>query len=139
MLTIDGQPIENRQDAQRIIYGQAGQEISIELKRGNQQLTVPVTPRVNPPRDEGPTGIRLCTECQVLAQRAVSYPLWEAFPPSLAPLVLVGPEGGWSDEEIELARCSGWQIVTLGGRTLRADTAAIAVVTLLQNRFGDLD
>ena len=84
LVTIDGQPIENRQDAQRIIYGQAGQEISIELKRGNQQLTVPVTPRVNPPRDEGPTGIRLCTECQVLAQRAVSYPLWEAFPLGIA-------------------------------------------------------
>src|SRR5207302_2767740 len=62
LVTIDGQPIENRQDAQRIIYGQAGQEISIVLKRGNQQLTVPVTPRVNPPRDEGPTGIRLCTD-----------------------------------------------------------------------------
>lgn len=51
---------------------------------------------------------------------------------------LVGPEGGWTDEEIETARECGWSIVTLGGRTLRAETAAIAVVTLLQHRFGDL-
>jgi 16S rRNA (uracil1498-N3)-methyltransferase len=51
---------------------------------------------------------------------------------------LIGPEGGWADEEIELARASGWQIVTLGGRTLRAETAAIAIVALLQHRFGDL-
>src|SRR6185312_12296652 len=38
---------------------------------------------------------------------------------------LVGSEGGWSDEEIAAARAAGWRIVTLGGRTLRAETAAI--------------
>jgi 16S rRNA (uracil1498-N3)-methyltransferase len=51
---------------------------------------------------------------------------------------LVGPEGGWDGEEIELAREHGWKIITLGGRTLRAETAAIVVTTLLQNLFGDL-
>ncbi len=53
-------------------------------------------------------------------------------------VALVGPEGGWADEEIGLAREGGWEIVTLGGRTLRAETAAIVVVTLIQHRFGDL-
>jgi len=51
---------------------------------------------------------------------------------------LVGSEGGWSDEEIAAARDAGWAIVTLGGRTLRAETAAIAVTVLLQHIFGDL-
>ena len=51
---------------------------------------------------------------------------------------LVGSEGGWSDEEIAAARAAGWAIVTLGGRTLRAETAAIAVTALLQCLFGDL-
>ncbi|MBV9927829.1 MAG: 16S rRNA (uracil(1498)-N(3))-methyltransferase [Acidobacteria bacterium] len=51
---------------------------------------------------------------------------------------LVGPEGGWEDEEIELARAHGWSIITLGGRTLRAETAAITVCALLQNLYGDL-
>jgi 16S rRNA (uracil1498-N3)-methyltransferase len=50
---------------------------------------------------------------------------------------LVGSEGGWADEEISLARESGWTVVTLGGRTLRAETAAIAVTSLLQHMFGD--
>jgi 16S rRNA (uracil1498-N3)-methyltransferase len=54
-------------------------------------------------------------------------------------LTAVGPEGGWADREIEYAREAGWEIVTLGGRILRAETAAIAVVTLLQHRFGDLN
>ncbi|HEX8776341.1 MAG TPA: 16S rRNA (uracil(1498)-N(3))-methyltransferase [Pyrinomonadaceae bacterium] len=51
---------------------------------------------------------------------------------------LVGPEGGWADEEIEQARASGWNIITLGGHTLRAETAAIIVAALLQHRLGDL-
>jgi 16S rRNA (uracil1498-N3)-methyltransferase len=51
---------------------------------------------------------------------------------------LVGPEGGWDDEEIDLAREHGWSIVTLGGRTLRAETAALTACVLLQHLFGDL-
>ena len=51
---------------------------------------------------------------------------------------MVGSEGGWTDAEISQARQEGWQIVTLGGRTLRAETAAIVVATLLQHHFGDL-
>jgi len=53
-------------------------------------------------------------------------------------VAMVGPEGGWTDSEIQLARESGWEIITLGGRTLRAETAGITVVALLQHRFGDL-
>ncbi len=51
---------------------------------------------------------------------------------------LIGSEGGWTDEEIQLAQAAEWSIVTLGGRTLRAETAAIAVTALLQHAFGDL-
>ena len=51
---------------------------------------------------------------------------------------LVGSEGGWTDEEIAEARKAEWKIVTLGGRTLRAETAAISVAALLQHLFGDL-
>lgn len=51
---------------------------------------------------------------------------------------LVGSEGGWTDEELAAARQAGWTIVTLGGRTLRAETAAIAVAVLLQHIAGDL-
>jgi len=51
---------------------------------------------------------------------------------------LVGSEGGWTDEEIAEARKAEWEIVTLGGRTLRAETAAVSVAALLQHLFGDL-
>lgn len=51
---------------------------------------------------------------------------------------LVGSEGGWTDPELAAARDAGWLLITLGGRTLRAETAGIAVTALLQHLFGDL-
>jgi 16S rRNA (uracil1498-N3)-methyltransferase len=51
---------------------------------------------------------------------------------------LVGSEGGWTDEELAAAHDAGWSIVTLGGRILRAETAAITITALLQHLFGDL-
>ncbi|HEX7774172.1 MAG TPA: 16S rRNA (uracil(1498)-N(3))-methyltransferase [Pyrinomonadaceae bacterium] len=51
---------------------------------------------------------------------------------------LVGSEGGWSDEELERARARDFHVITLGGRVLRAETAAITVTALLQHMFGDL-
>lgn len=59
--------------------------------------------------------------------------------PAAEMTAIVGPEGGWDDAEIDSARRSGAAIVTLGGRILRAETAAIAVTALLQSRFGDLN
>lgn len=51
---------------------------------------------------------------------------------------IVGSEGGWSDEELAQARAANVPIVTLGGRVLRAETAAITAAVLLQHLFGDL-
>lgn len=53
-------------------------------------------------------------------------------------LAAVGPEGGFSNEEIAQALSAGMVPVGLGPRILRAETAAIAVLSILQHRFGDL-
>lgn len=52
---------------------------------------------------------------------------------------VIGPEGGFEDAEIEAARANGFRIATLGGRILRAETAAISFAAILQHRFGDLN
>jgi 16S rRNA (uracil1498-N3)-methyltransferase len=52
---------------------------------------------------------------------------------------MVGPEGGWDDKELSEAERASVTILTLGERILRAETAAIAVSAILQNRFGDLN
>jgi 16S rRNA (uracil1498-N3)-methyltransferase len=53
--------------------------------------------------------------------------------------LLIGPEGGWEKEEMRQAIEKGFTPVTLGPRILRAETAAIAAMTLLQSRLGELE
>jgi 16S rRNA (uracil1498-N3)-methyltransferase len=53
-------------------------------------------------------------------------------------VALVGPEGGWSDDELDLLESGGATFVTLGPRILRTETAALVAVTLIQHRLGDL-
>ena len=52
---------------------------------------------------------------------------------------VIGSEGGWEDSEINFAKENGFQIITLRGRILRAETAAISIASILQNHFGDLN
>ena len=46
-------------------------------------------------------------------------------------LALIGPEGGLTDEEIDLAKQQGYQPVSLGPTILRMETAAIKIASLL--------
>jgi 16S rRNA (uracil1498-N3)-methyltransferase len=50
--------------------------------------------------------------------------------------VLLGPEGGLTGEEVAIARDAGWHVVSLGARILRADTATLASVAILQHLLG---
>jgi 16S rRNA (uracil1498-N3)-methyltransferase len=43
--------------------------------------------------------------------------------------VAVGPEGGFRDDEVEMGRAAGWEIVSLGPRLLRVETAALALAS----------
>ena len=51
---------------------------------------------------------------------------------------MVGPEGGFSGEEIDIAKEAGFTPVSMGRRTLRAETAAITLVAIIQYELGDL-
>ncbi|GLX85180.1 ribosomal RNA small subunit methyltransferase E [Thalassotalea loyana] len=52
--------------------------------------------------------------------------------------LLIGPEGGLSDEEIDKASAAQFKEVLLGPRVLRTETAALTALTALQCRYGDL-
>jgi 16S rRNA (uracil1498-N3)-methyltransferase len=54
-------------------------------------------------------------------------------------LVLIGPEGGWSKEELLIAEQSQVEHITLGPHILRAETAAIATISILQSRLSALE
>jgi 16S rRNA (uracil1498-N3)-methyltransferase len=51
--------------------------------------------------------------------------------------LLVGPEGGFSQQEISTVTAAGFQAVHLGPRILRSETASLAVTPVLQYLYGD--
>jgi 16S rRNA (uracil1498-N3)-methyltransferase len=53
-------------------------------------------------------------------------------------ILLVGPEGGWAPDEQRLAAEQGFHPLTLGPRILRAETAAIAALSILQSRLDEM-
>jgi 16S rRNA (uracil1498-N3)-methyltransferase len=73
--------------------------------------------------------------------------LWEKGEEGLAPLIrnmppprgialMVGPEGGWAEAEVQQAQEMGFVACGLGGRILRTETAAIACCAILQYEWG---
>ncbi|HGO9002901.1 TPA: 16S rRNA (uracil(1498)-N(3))-methyltransferase [Neisseria meningitidis] len=57
--------------------------------------------------------------------------------PSGAIVFMVGPEGGWTEQEEQQAFDAGFQAVTLGKRILRTETAPLAALAAMQTLWGD--
>ena len=53
--------------------------------------------------------------------------------------LFIGPEGGFEDSEVDLAREAGAEIVSLGPRILRSETAGIVASALVLDALGELD
>ena len=53
-------------------------------------------------------------------------------------VVAIGPEGGWSRDELTVAGEQGFRSTTLGPGILRSETASLAALTMLQSRLGKL-
>ncbi|MBL4827777.1 MAG: 16S rRNA (uracil(1498)-N(3))-methyltransferase [Spongiibacteraceae bacterium] len=53
-------------------------------------------------------------------------------------ILLIGPEGGLSQKEVELVQNKDFNTLSLGPRVLRTETAPLAAITLLQHRWGDM-
>jgi 16S rRNA (uracil1498-N3)-methyltransferase len=115
------------------------QRIALEAAKQSGRATLP---RINEPTDFASviTAPSDDDELRVMFAERDGLPLSELPKMSSSPSIvaLVGSEGGWADEEIDSGRANGWTIVTLGGRILRAETAAITIVALLQHLYGDL-
>lgn len=95
-------------------------------------------PPVDPPRplqawlQGGPAGLGLCLLPG--AERRIGDLDWSGEEVTL----LTGPEGGLSEAEARAAAAAGYLGVGLGPRVLRAETAPLAALALLQGRWGDL-
>ncbi|CAI06697.1 conserved hypothetical protein [Aromatoleum aromaticum EbN1] len=94
------------------------------------------------PEIEPITGLREYLASAAVGSRLVLTPvegrrLASLARPDAALHLLVGPEGGWSDEELAMCRAAGCVPVGLGPRVLRTETAGLAAVAALQALWGD--
>ncbi len=116
------------------------QRVAIEAAQQSERWDVPV---VDAPcgaseffaRPE-PATLKLILSERGSGQNLRSIPLPSA--PAHAITLAVGPEGGWRAEELAQACANGFLAVTLGTRILRAETAALAALSVLQSRLGEL-
>lgn len=53
-------------------------------------------------------------------------------------LILIGTEGGFAPEEVQLCKNAGFKSISMGKRILRAETASIAALTIVMYEKGDL-
>ncbi len=77
-------------------------------------------------------------DLQVILRPGAAAPLADIEAPSTKVCLLIGPEGGFSDTEYEDAGIAGFVPVSLGPRVLRTETAAVAALSVLQAKWGDL-
>ncbi len=116
------------------------QRIALEAAQQSEQWAIP---DVNFPQDftaytdsPPPDTLRL-----ILTERS-SGPSLSRIPlpqgGSSCVVLAVGPEGGWAKQELDQALAGEWIGVTLGPRILRAETAALAALSVLQSRLGEL-
>ena len=117
------------------------QKIAREASRQSGRLDVPEV--------EGVTA--LITALNASPKEALKLMLWEGARQTTLRSVLpaadeaprqiviaVGPEGGFTVEEVEAARHAGFTPVGLGPRILRTETAALVVLSILGYALGDL-
>jgi 16S rRNA (uracil1498-N3)-methyltransferase len=114
------------------------QRIALEAAQQSEQWRIPT---VATPQSLSALLTSRATGTLMLAERREGNSLQMVNLPKDATdsiLVLIGPEGGWSQEEARIGEQAGVQPITLGGHILRSETAAIATLSILQSRLGAL-
>jgi 16S rRNA (uracil1498-N3)-methyltransferase len=140
-------PVTTARAVQRLDAGQVHamsrrarwQKIAREAARQSGRLDVPEVEAVT----------SLQTALSASAKEALKLFLWEgarqtslraALPrdPPRQIVIAIGPEGGFTVDEVELARQAGFVPAGLGPRTLRTETAALVTLSILGYALGDL-
>lgn len=109
------------------------------IQEAARQSRRPLLPRLEELKPLGAALQATDEELRLMLWEEGSCPLNAVLPlePPASCVLLVGPEGGFSAAEAQVATAAGFLPVSLGKRILRTETAGMAVAAILQNRYGD--
>ena len=107
------------------------ERIAIEAGQQARRVTLP---EIQPVRKFGDSLVNDAEVKLLLDEDSEATPIVNVLPKTVAVSValLVGPEGGWTEEERSQAVASGWQGCSLGKTVLRAETAALAGLAVIR-------
>jgi 16S rRNA (uracil1498-N3)-methyltransferase len=108
------------------------------LREASKQCRRFHPPKINEPLSfPGFLALQAIAECKKCLFYEKSSNYWQPDQLALSDRIVLclGPEGGWDPGEIKLAEAAGFQISSLGPLTLRAETAAIAAISIIQHQI----
>ncbi|AJF05623.1 16S rRNA (uracil(1498)-N(3))-methyltransferase [Geoalkalibacter subterraneus] len=108
------------------------------VREAAQQSRRPFLPRIDAPQTLG-SAIGGQEQLKLVLWEQESMPLAHALPtsPPAEVAIMVGPEGGLTEDEVAQASSAGFVPVGLGRHILRTETAGFAVVAILEYLYGD--
>src|SRR5262245_42799720 len=115
------------------------ERIALEAAQQSERWTVPtISSPVDLPKAtaDHPSAVRLMLAERSAEVSLISIPLPKG--PDQTIVLLIGPEGGWDDDELRVMQEQACRTVMLGSRILRAETAALAALSIVQSRLGEL-
>ncbi len=120
--------------AERMAARQARwQRIAIEAAQQSSRRTIPAIDSVKTLADVLPV-CRVAALSLLAAVRPDTQPLWKVLEETgnvRSVVVLVGPEGDFTDEEVCDAQESGCRVISIGSTVLRCETAAVALLAMV--------
>ncbi len=114
------------------------QRILLESSQQSRRLRLPILGKIEKPAkafaEQDSRAIRL-----LLSERTGAVPIRKILEAQSghSAIFAVGPEGGWTEEELAVAARAGFAEVSLGGHILRTETAVIAGLAAIQYALGD--
>lgn len=113
------------------------EKIALEASQQSRRVHLP---RIDPPK-AFTAAIAVNAAPKLLLNEGEAPPILRVLPceknASGEVALLLGPEGGWTDREREQALAAGWLACSLGTTILRAETAAIAALAVIQAAWAD--